>query len=75
MLQFIINLFRKPAPRAAADMPRSRKHIRVTHWTFHTSIAYYGHDGRKLTRRNYSPAQYRAALKSARAKGYQVCGA
>lgn len=75
MLQFIANLFRKPAPRAVADMPRSQKHIRVTHWTFDVTIAYYGHDGRKLTRRRYPTSKCAAMVKRARANGYRVCGA
>ena len=71
----IARIFRKPAPRALADMPRSHKHIRVTHWTFDVRIAYYRHDGRKLTARRYPANKYAAMIKRARANGYSVCGA
>lgn len=47
MTKAIAALSRKPAPRPA-NMPRSRKHVRVTHFTFDAKVTYYGHDGRKL---------------------------
>jgi hypothetical protein len=75
MLKFLAKLFRKPANKPAADMPRSRKHIRVTHWTFDVRIAYYDHAGRKVTYRRYPTARASAMIKSARAKGYKVVGA
>jgi hypothetical protein len=75
MFKFLAKLFRKPAIQSAAIMPRSRKHIRVTYWTFDVRIAYYDHAGRKVTYRRYPTARASAMIKSARAKGYKVIGA
>lgn len=61
------------ANRQPCDMPKSRKHIRVTHRTFDVRIAYYDHGGRKVTQRIYPLGRYYVVLQSARAKGYAVC--
>jgi hypothetical protein len=75
MFKFLSKLFRKPANKPAAIMPRSRKHVRVTYWAFDVRIAYYDHAGRKVTYRSYPTARASAMIQSARAKGYKVVGA
>ena len=65
----IAALSRKPAPRLA-NLPRSRKHVRVTHWTFDSVITYYGHNGRKLTSRRVSTGDVARLKVNARKLGY-----
>lgn len=65
----ITSLSRKPAPRLV-DRPRSRKHVRVTHFTFDAKITYYGHDGRKLTSRRVKTGDVARLKRDARALGY-----
>ena len=65
----IASLSRKPAPRPA-NMPRSRKHVRVTHFTFDAKVTYYGHDGRKLTSRRVKTGDVARLKANARALGY-----
>ena len=65
----IASLSRKPTPRPA-NMPRSRKHVRVTHWTFDSKITYYGHDGRKLTSRRVNTGDVARLKDNARKLGY-----
>lgn len=62
-------LSRKPVARPA-NMPRSRKHVRVTHFTFDAKITYYGHDGRKLTSRRVKTGDVARLKRNARALGY-----
>lgn len=59
------------ANRQPCDMPKSRKHIRISHRTFDVKISYYDHGGRKITARVYPLARYAAAITSAQAKGYR----
>ena len=55
----------------AHNMPKSRKHIRITYHAFNVSIAYYGHNGRKITRRNgVSFSDLPKIINAARARGY-----
>ena len=65
----IAALSRKPAPRLA-NLPRSRKHVRVTHWTFDSVITYYGHNGRKVTSRRVSTCDVARLKVNARKIGY-----
>jgi hypothetical protein len=65
----IASLSRKPAPRPII-MRRSRKHIRVTHWTFHSTIGYYGENGRKLTTRRVKTSDVARLKDNARKLGY-----
>jgi hypothetical protein len=65
----IASLSRKPAPRLA-NLPRSRKHVRVTHWTFDSVITYYGHNGRKLTSRRVKAGDVARLKANARKLGY-----
>ena len=65
----IASLSRKPVARPA-NMPRSRKHVRVTHWTFNSVITYYGHDGRKLTSRRVKTGDVARLKVNARKLGY-----
>jgi hypothetical protein len=62
-------LSRKPAPRLV-NLPRSRKHVRVTHWTFDATISYYGHDGRKVTTRRVKTGDVARLKVNARKLGY-----
>lgn len=61
----------KPAPIAPRSIA-SRKHVRHTVWSDSVTVAYYGHNGKRITSRNYPLARYRAVMQSARAKGYRV---
>lgn len=65
----IAALSRKPTPRPA-NMPRSRKHVRVTHWTFDSVITYYGHNGRKVTSRRVKTGDVARLKANARKLGY-----
>lgn len=67
----IASLSRKPAPRLV-DRPRSRKHVRVTHWTFNSVITYYGHDGRKVTSRRVKTGDVARLKDNARSLGYRA---
>ena len=58
--------------KVAHDMPRSGKHVRHTVWADRVTVSYYGHNGRKVTSRDYPMNRYRAVLQSARNKGYRV---
>jgi hypothetical protein len=62
-------LSRKPAPRLTIA-PRSRRHVRVTHWTFHATIGYYGENGRKLTTRRVKIGDVARLKANARKLGY-----
>jgi hypothetical protein len=65
----IRKLTEKPASQAI--LPRkSRKHIRVTYWTFDATIAYYGENGRKLTKRRVATRDVARLVKQARENGY-----
>lgn len=67
------DMFKKPAPAKPYNMPRSKKHIRITHWAHDVTIGYYGHSGKKLTIRNdikYSDLS--RLIANARALGYRV---
>lgn len=59
-------------PAVAHNMPQSRKHVRTCICSGSFRIAYYGHNGRKVTAREFPMSQYRAVISSARAKGYRV---
>ena len=65
----IASLSRKPVARPA-NMPRSRKHVRITHFTFDAKITYYGHDGRKLTSRRVKTGDVARLKANARKLGY-----
>lgn len=66
---FAAKLIAKPA--APVIEPRkSRKHIRVTYWTFDATIAYYGENGRKLTKRRVATTDVARLVNQARAYGY-----
>ena len=62
-----------PTPRraAAAIFPNSYKHYRAVIGADSVKIAYYGHDGRKVTARRYPLSQYYAMTASAKARGYR----
>jgi len=62
-------LSRKPAPRPIIA-PRSRRHVRVTHWSFHSTISYYGENGRKLTTRKVAHRDVARLKANARKLGY-----
>lgn len=66
----IASLSRKPAP-CPANMPRSRKHVRVTHWTFDSVITYYDHAGRKVTSRRVNTRDVARLKVNARKLGYK----
>lgn len=67
------HMFKKPAPAMPYNMPRSKKHIRITHWTFDVTIGYYGHSGKKLTIRNdIKYSDLARLIANARALGYRV---
>lgn len=66
-------LARKPALPAVKPL-QSRKHIRITHWAFHATIAYYGDNGRKLTKRVVRNGDIHRLAKQARVNGYRVIG-
>jgi hypothetical protein len=65
----IAKLARKPVAPAIAPR-KSRKHIRVTYWTFDATIAYYGESGRKLTKRRVATKDVARLVNQARANGY-----
>ena len=68
---FFAKFITRNATPAAPIAPKSRKHIRVTYRTFDASIAYYGENGRKVTRRNnVSFSALPALINAARANGY-----
>lgn len=71
---FLAKLSGKPAQREKAILPISRKHIRITHWTFNASITYYGHNGRKLTKRLVRNGDIHRLVKQARTNGFRVIG-
>lgn len=72
----IAKLASKPAakPRHNMDFIPYRKHIRITHWAFHATIAYYNDNGRKLTKRLVRNGDIQRLATQARANGYRVIG-
>lgn len=67
--KLIASLSRKPAPRSV-NLPRSRKHVRVTHFTFDAKVTYYGHNGRKVTSRRVKTGDVARLKVNARKLGY-----
>lgn len=66
---FLAKLSGKPA--STAIKPRKiGKHIRVTHWAHYCTIAYYGDNGRKLTKRKAKPGDIGRLINQARSNGY-----
>ena len=69
---FISKLINRKAAPLAYALPKSRKHIRITYRAHDVSIAYYGHDGRKVTRvNNIKFGALPAVIKSAAKLGYR----
>lgn len=69
---FLAKLMGRKQSNAAHKFPASRKHIRITYGAFDASIAYYGHNGRKVTRvNNIRFAALPAVIQSARNLGYR----
>lgn len=71
MIAKLLSIFRKAPAKAAANLPASRKHIRITNYTFGHKVTYYGHNGRRITSRRVNTYGGLIALRdSAKAKGY-----
>lgn len=69
----IIRLARKQEQESAQAIElASAKHIRACYYSDRVKIAYYGDNGRKVTMRYCSFADYPRIRKQAAAKGYRV---